>query len=168
MATPVTEDVYIQCSNDAGKTYTQPLALDANLGNANQPNGAFGPAGLAAVVWTHAVAGVQQLALTVSTNGGATFGAPIQVPTAVPPFSPSVYIDADGIIWISYLGDDGTGAYLYVDKSCDGGATFSGAVLLQNNVTDGVIAPALLGTAAAAPIVVGLEDTQHVVYGLSP
>jgi hypothetical protein len=171
-AAPETEDVYIQCSNDAGKTYTQPLEVDANLGSANQPNGAFGPGGLAAVVWTRSTADQQQpqqLYLAISTDGAATFGAPIVVPTSDLPDSPSVYIDAGGIIWISYMMSPGGGSsYLYVDKSCDKGATFSGAVQLQGNATFGVIAPSLLGAGAAAPIVVGLEDTQHVTYSLSP
>ena len=171
MAAPTIENVYIQCSNDAGKTYTQPLEIDPNLGVDNQPSGAFGPNGMAAIVWTHAITTTndQQLYLAVSADGAATFGAPILVPTAALPYSPSVYIDADGIIWISYMmAPTGAGYYAYVDKSCDKGATFSGAVQLTGNATFGVMAPSLLGTAAAAPIVVGLEDTQHVAYSLSP
>jgi hypothetical protein len=167
---PVTEDVYIQCSNDAGKSYTQPLQLDAALGAANQPSGAFGPGGLAAVVWTHAINSTDQvLDLVVSTDGGATFGAPILVPTADLPYSPSVYIDNGGVIWISYMMWNAAGQpILYVDKSCDHGATFSGAVQLQGAASSGVLGPSLLGTGAAAPIVVGAAETTHVAYSLSP
>ena len=170
-ANPIVENVYIQCSNDAGTTYTQPLEIDPTLGVDNQPSGAFGPGGMAAIVWTHAItsANDQQLYLAVSADGAATFGAPILIPTAALPYSPSVYIDAGGVIWISYMMSPGSGQYYsYVDKSCDKGATFSGAVQLQGDATFGVMAPALLGTGAAAPIVVGLEDNSHVVYSLSP
>jgi hypothetical protein len=169
-AAPTVENVYIQCSNTAGQSYTQPLEIDPTLGTDNQPSGAFGPKGLAAVVWTHAILSTndQQLYLAVSADGGATFGSPILVPTAALPYSPSVYIDADGIIWISYMMAPNSTYAVYVDKTCDKGATFSGAVQLAGNATFGVMAPALLGTGAAAPIVVGLEDTQHVAYSLSP
>jgi hypothetical protein len=167
---PTTEDVYIQCSNDAGKTYTQPLQLDANLGAANQPSGAFGPGGLAAVAWTHATNSSDQvLYLVVSTDGATTFGAPILVPTADLPYSPSVHIDAGGVIWISYMMWNPAGQpILYVDKSCDHGATFSGAVELAQTASSGVLGPSLLGTGAAAPIVVGAAGTTHVAYSLSP
>jgi hypothetical protein len=170
-ANPTIENVYIQCSNDAGKTYTQPLEIDPNLGDDNQPSGAFGPGGMAAVVWTRALRETsdQQLYLSVSPDGGATFGTPILVPTAALPYSPSVYIDEGGIIWISYMMSPNSSTYaLFVDKSCDKGATFSGAVQIQGNTSFGVIAPSLLGSGAAAPILVGLEDTQHVAYSLSP
>ena len=147
------------------------LEIDPALGVDNQPSGAFGPGGMAAVVWTHAITSTndQQLYLAVSPDGGATFGAPILVPTADLPYSPSVYIDAGGIIWISYMMSNSTNQYaLYVDKSCDHGATFSGAVQIQGNASFGVMAGALLGTDAAAPILIGLEDTMHVAYSLAP
>jgi hypothetical protein len=126
---------------------------------------------MAAVVWTRAItaANSQQLYLAVSADGGATFGAPILVPTADLPYSPSVYIDAGGIIWISYMMSNSIGQYaLYVDKSCDHGVTFSGAVQLQGNASFGVMAGSLLGTGGAAPILVGLEDAMHVAYSLAP
>ena len=168
---PTIENVYVQCTNDAGKTYTQPLEIDPALGVDNQPSGSFGPGGKAAVVWTHAItsANDQQLYLAVSADGAATFGSPILVPTAALPYSPSVYFDANGVIWISYMVSYGTGQYyLLVDKSCDNGATFSGAVQIQGTTSFGVMAGSLLGTGAAAPILVGLEDTTHVTYSLSP
>ncbi len=170
-ANPVIENVYIQCSNDAGTTFTQPLEIDPNLGVDNQPSGAFGPGGMAAVVWTHAItaANSQQLYLAVSADGGATFGAPILVRTTDLPYSPSVYVDTGGVIWISYMMSYGTGQYyLFVDKSCDHGATFSGAVQIQGSTTFGVMAGSLLGTGAPAPILIGLEDTMHVAYSLAP
>jgi hypothetical protein len=164
------ENVYVQCSPDGGLTFTQPVEIDPSLGVDNQPVGAFGPGGLAAVAWVNVIvsANDQQLYLAVSTNGGATFGAPINVPTPTVPYSPSVYVDASGIIWISYMVADGAAYALMVDKSCDNGATFSGAVQVHGTTSFGVLAPALLGTGAAAPILVGLEDNMHVTYSLSP
>ena len=170
-ANPTIENVYIQCSNDAGKTFTQPVEIDPALGVDNQPSGAFGPGGMAAVTWTHAITSTndQQLYLAVSADGAATFGAPILVPTADLPYSPSVYVDVDGIIWISYMMSNGTSQYsLYVDKSCDHGATFSGAVQIQGNTSFGVMAGSLLGAGGTAPILIGLEDTKHVAYSLVP
>jgi hypothetical protein len=55
-----------------------------------------------------------------------------------------------------------------VDKSCDNGATFSGAVQVHGTTSFGVLAPSLLGTGGPAPILVGLEDNMHVAYSLSP
>jgi hypothetical protein len=169
-AAPTVENVYVQCSPDGGLTFAQPVEIDPALGVDNQPVGAFGPGGLAAVAWVNVVvsANDQQLYLAVSINGAATFGAPILVPTPAVPYSPSVYVDASGIIWISYMVADGASYALMVDKSCDNGATFSGAVQVHGSTSFGVLAPALLGTAAPAPILVGAEDTMHVVYSLSP
>jgi hypothetical protein len=164
------ENVYVQCSPDGGLTFAQPVEIDPALGIDNQPVGAFGPGGLAAVAWVNVIpsANDQQLYLAVSTNAGATFGAPIFVSTPAIPYSPSVYVDASGIIWISYMVADGASYALMVDKSCDNGVTFSGAVEVKGTTSFGVLAPALLGTGAAAPILVGLEDNMHVAYSLAP
>ena len=167
---PTVENVYVQCSADAGKTFAEPVAIDPQLGNDNQPVGAFGPGGLAAVVWTQVLPETndQKLYLAVSADGGGTFGAPIPVPTADLPYSPSVYVDQGGVIWISYMMSDGSQYSLVVDKTCDNGATFSGALQIQGTTSFGVMAPSLLNTGAPAPILVGLEDTMHVAYSLSP
>jgi hypothetical protein len=164
------ENVYVQCSADGGLTFAQPVEIDPALGVDNQPVGAFGPGGVAAVAWVNVVvsANDQQLYLAVSTNGGATFGAPILVSTPAIPYSPSIYVDASGIIWISYMVADGASYALMVDKSCDNGATFSGAVEVKGTTSFGVLAPSLLGTGAPAPILVGLEDNMHVAYSLAP
>jgi hypothetical protein len=163
-------NVYVQCSPDGGLTFTQPVEIDPALGPDNQPVGAFGPGGLAAVAWVNVVPSEndQQLYLAVSTTAGATFGAPILVQTPAVPYSPSVYVDPAGIIWISYMVADGAAYALMVDKSCDNGATFSGAVQVHGSTSFGVMAPSLLGTGASAPIVVGLEDTMQVAYSLTP
>jgi hypothetical protein len=164
------ENVYVQCSPDGGLTFAQPVEIDPALGVDNQPVGAFGPGGLAAVAWVNVVvsANDQQLYLAVTTNGGATFGPPILVSTPAIPDSPSIYVDASGLIWISYMVADGAAYALMVDKSCDNGATFSGAVQVHGTTSFGVLAPALLGTGAPAPILVGVEDAVHVTYSLSP
>ena len=86
-------------------------------------------------------------------------------------YAPMIWAQAIAnlLIWISYMVSYGTGQYyLLVDKSCDNGATFSGAVQIQGTTSFGVMAGSLLGTGAAAPILVGLEDTTHVAYTLSP
>jgi hypothetical protein len=162
------ENSYVQCSADAGHSFTQPSELDPALATDNQPSGTFGPGNAAAIAWTTNVAGADQqtLYIALSNDGGATFGAPIVVPTLAKPFSPSILYDASGVIWIAYRIDGGSA--LVVDKSCDEGLTFSGPVSASVAADDSLMGPSLLDTGAPAPRLFGAAEMNLASFSLSP
>ena len=77
-ATATTGNVYVQCSDDAGATFSAPVALAPALATHqfNQPIGALGPNEQAAVAWT---VDATDLYIATSSDAGATFGAPVAV-----------------------------------------------------------------------------------------
>lgn len=171
-------NTYVQCSSDAGQTFTAPTVLDPqSLPDVehNQANGAFGPGGDVAVVWTQADTSSDNLYVATSSDGGATFGAPVNLATYVIPstsgsvmaLAPSVGYDASGVLWIAYDGGDG-GFYdrVIVDKSCDNGKTWNGPVLV--NGPEGSIAdmrwPALVPSRGAAPTLMTTAKSGELDY----
>ncbi len=162
------ENSYLQCSADAGHSFRQPVELDPALATDNQPSGTFGPGNSAAIAWTTTVASADQqtLYIAISSDGGATFGAPIAVPTLTKPFSPSILYDASGVLWIAYRIEDGSA--LVVDKTCDGGLTFSGPVSASVAANDSLMGPSLLDTGAPAPLLFGAAEVNLAAFSLSP
>jgi hypothetical protein len=167
---------YIQCSDDAGKTFSTPVIVDpqspANIDHSSTI-GAFGPSGSVAMLWAASPDGTNQTAVpfvALSADGGKTFGAPARVP-AVALVNPTIAFDAAGILWLAYRANDGgPGDRVLVDKSCDGGKTWSGAVLV--NGTDSGIAnlkwPVFVMGDGAAPRVVGSGASSLVSFPLAP
>lgn len=125
--------VYAQCSTDGGQTFTDPQPIDdPPLPGVSSATGAFGPGGVAAIVYSTAGSPAHQLFLSLSTDG-QTFGAPTDIPTSFEPnnvpsnaLNPAVSYDTNGVLWLAYRTEDS--GSLIVDKSCDGGQTFSGPV----------------------------------------
>ncbi len=164
------ENSYVQCSTDAGHTFSTPVEIDPALATDNQPSGALGPGNAAAMAWTTTVVDANQTSLYValSADEGSTFGAPILVPTVDTPFSPSILYDAAGVLWIAYVIQDGGAYSVIVDKTCDGGVTFSGPVQVNAAATYNLLAPTLLDVGAAAPLLVGAEDANLAAFSLAP
>jgi len=173
--------VYVQCSDDAAMTFSAPLVVDPaepiNEG-ISSPVGAFGPNHAAAILWTQGI-GVNQLFIATSTDGGATFGAPSAIATyvlpndggSVAPENPTLAYDASGILWIAYRAYDGGFAdRIIVDKSCDGGTTWSGPVLVNGpeaNIVD-MRWPTLVMTPGDAPRVAASADDHRAIFTLAP
>lgn len=148
----------VQCSQDNGGTWTAPIMITAPTADAKiHPTIAVSPTGKVAVAWIDTVATAIQSFIALSTDGGKTFGAPIQYPALpVSNFNvadPVVAWENDEILWISETADVGNAYTIFVDKTCDDGKTWSGAV--QVSVLQGT---SLLKTAAG--MVVGGYGTQ--------
>ncbi|HEX7601929.1 MAG TPA: sialidase family protein [Polyangiaceae bacterium] len=172
---------YVQCSADGAKTFTPPLVLDPsqpfNVG-ISSPIGALGANKAAAVLWTNGLAAGKLLVAT-STDAGLTFGAPTAVPTYVlpgdkvgaPPLNPDIAYDAAGVLWVAYRVFDGVSTNrIIVDKSCDGGKTWSGAVVV--NGAEGALVdlrfPALSMTPDAAPHLLTVASDHLAFSTLTP
>ncbi len=126
---------YIQCSADLGQTFSAPLVLDPSSATApSTASGAAKPTGGSGVIWTTGAPGD----LFVATSAdGAAFGAPVRAPVYTFPgqsapaiaLNPTMAYDFAGILWIAYRASDGGAqSAIVVDKSCDDGTTWSGAV----------------------------------------
>lgn len=179
-------NAYVQCSDDAGRTFSDPVNLDPTSAKSidhSSAIGAFAPDGNVAVLWTQSPDATNQKALphvAVSKDGGRAFAAPALVPTyvvpgggaPVPVVNPTVVFDASGIFWLAYRSSDGGPDRILVDKSCDEGKTWSGAVLVNGPeasvATNGMKWPALFVTEAAAPSVVASASSALTAFALIP
>jgi hypothetical protein len=129
---------YVQCSRDLGQSFSAPLVLDPSAAKApSSASGAAKPTGGSGAIWTTGAPG--ELFLATSADG-ATFGAPVRVPVYTFPgqsapaiaLNPTLAYDFAGILWVAYHAtDDGSAGAIIVDKSCDDGATWSGAVAVS-------------------------------------
>ena len=96
--------------------------------------------------------------------------------TGAPALNPSVLYDGAGILWIAYrVYDGGNADRIVVDKSCDGGTTWSGAVLVNGTEAEIVAAtftdmkwPALIAGPGAAPHVSAWASDHTSAFGLTP
>lgn len=71
-----------------------------------------------------------------STDGGVSFGPPVQVNSTPSGVNPSMRVDSAGIIYVAYqrLTDD-----IYFTKSTDGGASFTPAVKVNDDTDPNVV-----------------------------
>jgi hypothetical protein len=181
-----TTNAYVQCSDDAGRSFADPVNLDPDRATSidhSSAVGAFAPDGSVAVLWTNSPDATNQKALlylAVSKDAGRTFAAPALVPTyvvpgagaPVPVVNPAVVFDASGILWLTYRSREGGPDRVIVDKSCDEGKTWSGAVLVNGPeasvASNGMKWPALFVTDAAAPSVVASASGALTAFALIP
>lgn len=121
----------VQCSKDNGATWTTPLNLGSPSGKIH-PTVAISPSGKIAVSWATDVSGKTQQFIAISSDGGTTFAAPVQHPafdTNVEIFeNPVVGWESDDILWVAATANVANFDTLYVDKTCDMGTSWSGAV----------------------------------------
>lgn len=133
---PTSNAVVVQCSTDNGATWTAPNALAAPASKgANIPTGAVSPSGNVAVTWIETVGSDDEVHIAISKDKGVTFAAPVVYPsTARVAFGsgytafPTVQWETDNILWLSQTFDGSDDASILVDKTCDFGTTWSGAV----------------------------------------
>jgi hypothetical protein len=148
----------VQCSTNNGATWTAPLFISAPSADTNiRPTIAVSPAGKVAVAWVDTVVSAIQAFVAFSTDGGKTFGTPIQYPQLpVPNFGvvdPVVAWENDDVLWISQTADVGNAATLFIDKTCDMGVSWSGSVQVAT-----LVGTSLLKTAST--MVVAGYDSQ--------
>lgn len=151
--------VIVQCSPDQGATFGDVIELAKTTDgkpNLHHPIGSFGPNHeVALAYWTTDDSG-SQIWLSLSKDDGKTFAAPKALSTYQLPASaglkafpewPALAWEGE-FLWLAYIVGDGSGPNrLIVDKSCDGGTTWSGAQLVngpEGSITGDYDAPGLL------------------------
>jgi hypothetical protein len=133
---------YVQCSHDDGSTWSAPAAAGTTGGAKSWPTGAFSIGGKVAIAWlentTPGGANNSVVDVMISDDAGATFGAPKRYP-----FDPGALGDPGaylanpvvawegGILWLSYTINGSDSPVIVVDKTCDEGVTWSGAVAVS-------------------------------------
>jgi hypothetical protein len=167
-------NVYVQCSTDAGATFTAPEPVDPTADvDGSSATGALGPDGAIAILFTENgdAPGVLELAMEqVGTGTGfsplnpvPTYPAPEGTPEPVQ--NPALAFDENGLLWLAYrTASTGT---LAVDKSCDSGVTFSGAVVVDDG-SAGLAWPSFATIDATAPRVAAWGADRIVTVALAP
>jgi hypothetical protein len=135
--------VMVQCSADNGGTWTAPMSVATSTVPNTYPTGAMSPGGKVAVVYTQAVAEDagpnNETFFVISSDGGHTWSKAVQYPTAswlavAGPHPASglsqqaLHWEGESILWMSATLVAGNAPVVVVDKTCDLGATWSGAV----------------------------------------
>jgi hypothetical protein len=167
-------NVYVQCSTDAGQSFSDVQKLDnPTLLGFTSATGALGADGVAAIAYGTAGSPDHRLYVSFS-NDGQTFGTPATVSTYfesnnVPShaLNPALAFDSNGVLWLGYrTADSGS---VIVDKSCDGGQTFSGPVAVtKGNKGPRLKWPTFATTDAAAPPLFAWGDASIASYTLTP
>jgi hypothetical protein len=169
-------NVYVQCSSDAGKTWTAPVNVDGASAPkvSTSPVGAIAASGAVTVIWADGKPG--GLFTATSTDGGQTFSAPSQTPHPIQfsgdterstPLNPMVAYDAAGILWAGYRAYDGNIDQVIVDKSCDGGQTWSGPRSIDMPAA-GMRYPQFALTPGPAPTLATWAEDHLATYTLTP
>jgi hypothetical protein len=167
--------VWSQCSTNLGKSFSAPVVASptypyagVHLGHAR---GAFGPKGEIAVTWhgfsAETVGGVNVVGVAISNDGGKTFKN-----VDAPAFQTtdgggdtaagigSIAYDGNDVLWLAYEVNDGINASVAIDKTCDGGMTWSGSLQLVGS--DGTAPPLndpeLLANAGAVSLYARVDD----------
>ncbi len=126
----------VQCSQDSGATWSAPLAIANPIGgNSFYPTGAISPGGNVAIAWLDNVnepgGATAEVFIAISSDKGKTFAPPVHHPTIGGDDTqlPVLGWENDSVLWLEAQ----TGAnneYTFVDKTCDNGQSWSGAVAL--------------------------------------
>lgn len=185
-ATPMSQ-VRVRCTPDGGTTWS----ADANasglygfggIDEVSKPAGAIGPSGQIAVVATvlSPKDATKAMPLALSKDGGKTFETSFVPPppqsgdVAIVPTLATVRWDASGTLWVAYHATAGGDLdRIFVDKSCDGGTTWSGADLVNDASGGGTFSgamPGFVATAGALSVAVSSADAAAGVrlVGLTP
>lgn len=136
-----TGTVYYTRSGDGGATWLAPKAVTAGTDDLVFSSLAVSPDGNTSYVVYYTGDG---LFVAKSSNGGANFGAGVPLITgaadALPPFN-KVALDPQGNVYVVYSvdTDDNDTIEAVIQKSTDGGATFSSPARITSNTPDGTL-----------------------------
>jgi hypothetical protein len=163
-------NIGVQCSQDSGATWSAVTLLGVpDTDNSVTPTGALSPGGKVAVTWYGKVpvdaGGGFDTYVAVSSDGGKTFSVAAPYPNSVvgEPTGQVVAWENDTVLWLAQVTTDNA-KNLYVDKTCDDGTTWSGAVKVG---TGGYTGDSLVLTSAGMTAVAVLPEAIST-FSLAP
>jgi len=155
-STPGFFDIFVASSTDGGATFGDPINVS------NTAEGFSSSPELAAsgdnvhVMWQDTLPS-NDIFVASSTDGGATFGDPINISNSGAPSAGQIAASGDNVhvVWM----DSASGnPEIFVASSTDGGATF-GAPVNVSNTTDGVSSSPQIALSAKGTIHIVWQDT---------
>ncbi|MEW5985463.1 MAG: sialidase family protein [Chloroflexota bacterium] len=144
-----TSRVYVAYSADGGTTWSLPILVSGSHTSVQGAHPAAGPDGAVYVTWCSPCSGSARIYVNKSSNGGATWGAPVQAAslTGLPsPLTgnlfrvnnfPTAAVDqANGTIYVTYADYAAGNADVMLVRSTDQGATWSAPVRVNSRPQD--------------------------------
>jgi hypothetical protein len=133
---PANGGTVVQCSKDNGATWTAPKSLAVPGSHLRAiPSGAISASGNVAVTWLDSDGMDDVVKVAISKDKGTTFAAPITYPLAPQTAfqggysgNATVHWEGDDILWLAETLSISDNASILIDKTCDFGATWSGAM----------------------------------------
>jgi predicted secreted protein with PEFG-CTERM motif len=133
--TPGNYDIFVAKSNDAGSTFGMPV----NVSNTPKDSGyaqITASENNVYVVWTETISNKNyDVFFAKSTDGGATFGIPVNVSNNVGP-SGWPLVAASNNIYVTWEDSTPGNFDIFIAKSTDGGSTFGAPVDVSNTPED--------------------------------
>jgi hypothetical protein len=155
---PGVNSIMFSRSTDQGKTFSAPLQVSKGTDPASEAHIASDGAGRLSVVWVQGNDDAKQAYYARSTDGGLTFSDPINLSnsTGASISKPLVTTFRD-IVYVAYQNEARRDMQVYLVKSTNAGASFSGPVQVSNANNN-------RGRAHSAAMVVDSRGTLHIVW----
>ena len=151
---PGSLDIFFSRSTDGGVTFSNPRDLSNDASDSGSPMVATDTTGNIYVVWEND-SGVLGVFFTRSSDGGATFTAPIALSTNTGgSVSPQMAVDVNGDVNVVWEDDSGNSSDISFSRSADHGATFSAPKSLSLGV----------GNSNSAAMAVDLNGNINVAW----
>lgn len=128
--------IFLTKSTDGGTNFGMPVNISKNIGSSSSPQIAVSGNGVY-VVWQAKDTGKYQILFAKSTDGGATFGTPVNISnnSGASTF-PKVLVSGNNIYVVWAFTVTNKDYDVLFSKSTDGGATFTTPINLSNTVGD--------------------------------
>jgi chitodextrinase len=142
---PTGDDIYFTKSSDGGRTWSTPLRVNDDLGNAAQaqPRLALDPANNIYIAWTDTRGGTNDIYFSKSTNGGSSFSANVRVNDVATnsQSEPDLAVDSVNphlvhVVWTDTRPpiSGPTSPDIYYANSTNGGLSFNPSVRLNDDL----------------------------------
>ncbi|CAE6797016.1 sialidase family protein [Nitrospira defluvii] len=159
-------DIYFAKSIDGGKTFTENLRVNDDVGRAGQlyPSLAVDAGGTIYLAWHDFRKGNQDIYFSRSTDGGKTFSRNVRVnddPGTDGQFNPSLAVDDGGAVYVAWHDLREGQADIYFARSIDGGQTFSPNRKLNDDRGETYQFHPSLGAGVTGAVAVAWEDYRN-------
>jgi len=126
-------DVFLTKSDDYGASFNVPINVSANAGQSGTPQIAVSQ-GTVYVVWMDNTSGTYDILFSKSTDGGNSFGTPINISNLHADSGYPQFIVTGNNVYVTWTQTISSSNYdIYFAKSTDNGNTFDKSINLSNN-----------------------------------